>query len=157
MSSSSFFDTIVQLLSTPLQKFDHVFSGDQFQMLVLEIARAHPGEQLVQVGTGEFPFERVRDAFVVTLVSTNLLDLVELDHTTCNLDAGSCAEASRRVHWTMVSVPKSRSMPANTIVQSTQRSVSGVIWSIVVPRRIQSHGTYHHLFRTNSHRSRSKS
>ncbi len=54
-------------LSSPFQKFAHVFSGCQFEELVLRPTIAHACDQGVKIGPREFPLERMRDAFEIAL------------------------------------------------------------------------------------------
>ena len=70
-------------LSSPFQKFAHVFSGRQLQVLGFSIARTHARDQGVQVSAGEFPLEGMGNALVVALEVFELL--------------GNCLQASEVV------------------------------------------------------------
>ena len=64
--------------------------GRHFVELAFGIPGSHPCEQSVQVGTGEFPFERLRDAFIVALEARQPLS-----------DRFQAGEIVRREHFSL--------------------------------------------------------
>lgn len=54
-------------LSSPFQKFAHVFSGHQLQVLAVRPTITHARDQGIEIGAREFPLEWMRNALEVAL------------------------------------------------------------------------------------------